>query len=98
RVWNYTTGIPLLVPSFMYYPHLHHHAKNLYGTRGDPEYRIFRGHGRLAGLLTIFAVGTITPVALILRFSILQLVAWCIPRAKVWIRARLSTVVLDLTD
>jgi Fatty acid desaturase len=36
--WNVLLGIPLLTPSFRYGIHLHHHARNLYGTVEDAEY------------------------------------------------------------
>ena len=36
--WNLLCGIPFLMPSFMYYPHIAHHAKNHYATKEDGEY------------------------------------------------------------
>ncbi len=37
-VWNLFCGIPMLVPSFLYYTHLDHHRRNHYGTVLDGEY------------------------------------------------------------
>src|SRR3984957_6478139 len=36
--WNLLCGIPFLMPSFMYYPHIAHHAKTHYATKDDGEY------------------------------------------------------------
>ena len=35
--WNLLCGIPLLVPSFMYYPHVDHHRRKSYGTQHDGD-------------------------------------------------------------
>src|SRR5581483_5280335 len=37
-VWNLLCGIPFLMPSFLYYTHLAHHARKHYGTPDDGEY------------------------------------------------------------
>ncbi len=37
-VWNMLAGIPLLVPSFLYYTHLDHHRRAHFGTERDGEY------------------------------------------------------------
>src|SRR3954454_18030909 len=37
-VWNALLGIPLLVPTFLYYTHLEHHRPRHYATREDGEY------------------------------------------------------------
>ncbi len=31
-VWNLLCGIPFMIPSFMYYPHVDHHRRKSYGT------------------------------------------------------------------
>ena len=37
--WNLITGIPMLIPSFLYEGvHTQHHARTRYGTIEDPEY------------------------------------------------------------
>ena len=36
--WNLLCGIPFLVPSFTYYPHLDHHRRKMFGTEHDGEY------------------------------------------------------------
>ena len=36
--WNLLCGIPFLVPSFLYYPHVDHHRRKHYGTDRDGEY------------------------------------------------------------
>jgi fatty acid desaturase len=37
-MWNLLCGIPFLIPSFVYYPHLDHHRRKHYGTEQDGEY------------------------------------------------------------
>ena len=36
--WNLFIGIPLLIPSFLYYDHLNHHSVRGFGTESDIEY------------------------------------------------------------
>ena len=36
--WNLFVGIPLLIPSFLYYDHLNHHSVRGFGTESDIEY------------------------------------------------------------
>ncbi len=49
-VWNLLCGIPFLIPSFMYYPHVDHHRRKSYGTEEDGEY-LNLSISRLARLL-----------------------------------------------
>ncbi len=37
-VWNLLCGIPFMIPSFTYYPHVEHHRRKHYGTEEDGEY------------------------------------------------------------
>ncbi|HBJ34048.1 MAG TPA: fatty acid desaturase, partial [Planctomycetaceae bacterium] len=43
--WNALCGIFLLVPSFLYYPHVDHHRRKHYGTEHDGEYLSLSHHG-----------------------------------------------------
>ena len=36
--WNLLCGLPFLAPSSMYYPHLDHHRRKVFGTSHDGEY------------------------------------------------------------
>jgi fatty acid desaturase len=72
-VWNLLCGIPFLVPSFTYYPHLDHHRRTTFGTHADGEYLplaimspwwivVYLSQCLWVPLLAIFRFGVLTPL------------------------------------
>lgn len=68
--WNVVCGVPLFMPSFLYGDHRGHHARNLYGTRADPEYLLVARGGRLR-VAAFLALPLVYPLLGFLRFLLL---------------------------
>lgn len=77
--WNILCGCPLLVPSFTYSGvHNHHHKLNAYGKEEDGEYLPFARMTPVASIGFLLS-GILTPVAVILRFTLLSPLSWVFP-------------------
>jgi fatty acid desaturase len=86
--WNVVCGIPLFMPSFLYGDHRGHHARNLYGTRADPEYLLLARRGRRR-VVVFLALALVYPLLGFLRFLLLTPLALVSRRLDrlVWTRA-----------
>jgi fatty acid desaturase len=93
--WNMLLGIPLLTPSFLYGIHLHHHARNLYGTAEDAEYMPW-GVRPPQHMLFFPLVSSVAPGLAVLRFLVLTPLSWMVPRVRQWVDERASTLVVRL--
>jgi fatty acid desaturase len=87
--WNLFIGIPLLIPSFLYYDHLNHHSVRGFGTESDIEYFSPKQRG-WRGTLILFAVCVVLPLIYIFRFSVLPPFAWVSPKVRRWVDTRAS--------
>jgi fatty acid desaturase len=87
--WNLFIGIPLLIPSFLYYDHLNHHSVRGFGTESDIEYFSPKQRG-LRGALALVAVSAVLPLIYIFRFSVLPPLAWVSPKVRHWVDTRAS--------
>jgi fatty acid desaturase len=87
--WNLCIGIPLLIPSFLYYDHLNHHSVRGFGTESDIEYFAPKQRG-LRGAITLLAVCACLPFLYIARFSLLPPLAWVSPKVRHWVDTRAS--------
>jgi fatty acid desaturase len=87
--WNVCIGIPLLIPSFLYYDHLNHHSVRGFGTESDIEYFAPKQRG-WRGAVTLVAVCAILPFLYIARFSVLPPLAWLSPKIRAWVDTRAS--------
>ncbi len=76
--WNLLCGIPCMVPSFMYYPHVDHHRRKSYGTDHDGEY-IELSHKHPAYIVLFILVALIVPPLAFFRFLVLTLSLGCGP-------------------
>lgn len=95
-VWNLLCGIPFMIPSFMYYPHIDHHRRKTYGTEEDAEYLNLSHQPPSA--IVIYMLGTlITPLLALIRFGIMSPVAWVFPQIRKWTFRHASTMVMDIT-
>lgn len=91
--WNLLCGIPILLPSFLYYSHLNHHATKLYATVDDPEYLAFGPHP-LRSWWTLLAGTVLSPFLLALRFAVLAPLAWLSPPLRRWLDVHFSAVAI----
>jgi fatty acid desaturase len=80
-VWNLLCGITFLIPSFMYYTHLDHHRRKMYGTAHDGEY-IPLGQQSGKAILVYLLQPFFLPILAIFRFMILTPLTWVSP----WVR------------
>lgn len=96
-VWNALSGIPFMIPSFMYDGvHNDHHKPDVYGTRADGEYLPFAVR-KPAEMITFVLLSFLIPPLLVSRFLILTPLSYLIPplRKIVWERA--SSLTIDPT-
>jgi fatty acid desaturase len=93
-VWNLLCGIPLLMPSFVYYHHVEHHRRSLYGTGDDGEYLPLE-HSPPWHILIYFTRPLFVPFLVVLRFVLLTPLAWISPSIRQWVHRRASSVVLN---
>ena len=93
--WNLLCGIPFLIPSFMYYPHLDHHRRKSYGTDDDGEY-LNLSHQPPRAIVFYMLLTIITPLAGFLRFAVLSPMGWFFPKVRQWTFHRASSMVMDI--
>jgi fatty acid desaturase len=95
-VWNILCGIPFMIPSFTYYPHIDHHRRKSFGTEEDGEY--LNLSNRPPQDIVIYLLGTlVTPFVALVRWGILSPLAWVFPGVRRWTFAHISTMVMDIT-
>jgi fatty acid desaturase len=92
--WNLLCGIPFLIPSFVYYPHLDHHRRKHYGTERDGEY-LPLSHRRPWWIVVYLSQALWVPVLAFLRFGVVTPVTWLCPPLRRWIHKRASSMVMD---
>lgn len=93
--WNLLCGIPFMIPSFTYYPHIDHHRRKSYGTEHDGEYLSLSHQPPSAIVLYMLGV-LVTPLAGVLRFGILSPICWLFPSVRKWTFTHASTMVMDV--
>lgn len=93
--WNLLCGIPFLIPSFMYYPHIDHHRRKHYGTDRDGEY-LDLSHRHPATVLLFLAAALVVPLAAFIRFAFMSPIAWCFPGFRSWVERHASSMVVDV--
>ncbi len=94
-VWNLLCGIPFMIPSFMYYPHVDHHRRKSYGTDDDAEY-LNLSHQPPRAIVIYLLLTLITPLVVFLRFAVLAPIGWFIPKVRAWTFHRASTMAMDI--
>lgn len=93
-VWNLLCGIPFLIPSFIYYPHIDHHRRQHFGTDRDGEYLPLEHH-KVWQILFYLSWCLVIPLLGILRFLVLTPLAWIIPGFRSFVHQRFSSMVMD---
>ena len=94
-VWNLLCGIPFMIPSFMYYPHVEHHRRKHYGTDQDGEY-LNLSHQPPRAIVIYMLLTLITPFVGFFRFAVLSPIGWLFPKVRSWNFHRASTMVMDI--
>ncbi len=92
--WNALVGIPLLIPTFLYYTHLEHHRPKHYATRQDGEY-LPLARGPVSGILVMLVSGLGVPALSVLRFLILTPASWMSRKLRGLINKHMSSMVID---
>jgi fatty acid desaturase len=92
--WNLFCGIPFLMPSFMYYTHIAHHAKNHYATEGDGEY-LPLSRGPAWKIAWYLCQALFIPVLAVVRFLVLAPLGWLSPSLRGWLHRHASSLVMD---
>lgn len=93
-VWNLLCGIPFLMPSFLYYTHLAHHARKHYGTADDGEY-LPLGTGPARAILIYLMQPFVIPLLAVARFLLFTPIAWVSPSFRQLVQRRASSMVMD---
>lgn len=93
--WNLLCGIPFLIPSFLYYPHVDHHRRKHYGTDRDGEY-LDLSHRHPANIFLFIGAALVVPIAAFLRFAVLTPIAWAFPAFRGWVEKHASSMVIDI--
>jgi fatty acid desaturase len=93
-VWNLLCGIPLLIPSFMYYSHIEHHARKHFGTEHDGEY-LPLATGSPWRILGYLCQPFVLPLIAVARFLILAPISWASPAFREFLHRRVSSMVMD---
>ncbi len=92
-VWNLICGIPLGMPSFLYYQsHYAHHRSQSYGTKLDGEYIAFQSRWELVKYL-LFSL--VAPFLMIGRFTLLTIPSYFIPALRLWVIQHGSSLVIE---
>ncbi|NND97858.1 MAG: fatty acid desaturase [Pirellulaceae bacterium] len=94
--WNVLCGFLLLVPSFLYYPHVDHHRRKHYGTEHDGEYLALSHMGRWV-IVGFIIQSLIIPFLAIARFLIISPICWFVPGARAYVHRHASTMLVDPT-
>ena len=92
--WNVLVGAPLLMPSFVYTHGVHqnHHSLGSYGTRDDPEYLPFASSHVMT--ITFAMHSVLIPLALVMRFVVVGVVALAVPSWHRVLVARASALAM----
>ncbi|HUY89159.1 MAG TPA: fatty acid desaturase [Pirellulales bacterium] len=92
--WNALCGIPFLMPSFLYYTHMAHHARMHYGTPDDGEY-LPLGTGPTRRILKYLTQPFVIPILGVLRFLVFTPLGWISPGFRRFVQQRASSMVMD---
>lgn len=92
--WNVLCGIPFLMPSFLYYTHMAHHARKHYGTPDDGEY-LPLGTQPAREILKYLTQPFLIPILGVLRFLVFTPLAWISPGFRRVVEQRASSMVMD---
>ncbi len=93
-VWNLLCGVPFLVPSYLYYPHVDHHRRKHYGTESDGEYVALSHYSRWM-IVGFIVQALLIPFLAFFRFLVISPICWVVPGARKLVHRHASTMVVD---
>jgi len=94
RVWNFFAGVPMMVPSFTYESHLHHHSSRHYGTEHDGEY-LPLASGTIGGVLVFLAQVFFQPLLVVVRYAIWTPISFGSKRLRKWTLQHATSLVIN---
>ena len=94
RVWNLFAGVPMMVPSFTYESHMHHHSSRHYGTDHDGEY-LPLASGTIGGVLAFLAQVFFQPLLVVIRYAIWTPVSFCKKGLRKWTLQHATSLVIN---
>ena len=94
RTWNFFAGVPMMIPSFSYASHLHHHSSRHYGTEHDGEY-LPLATGTLKGILIFLTQIFSQPILVFLRYAIGTPISFLHPALRKWTLTHASSLVIN---
>lgn len=92
--WNLLCGLPFLVPSSMYYPHIDHHRRKVFGTPHDGEY-LPLASGSPWGIVAFLSQCLWVGPLVVVRFMLLAPLSWCAAPLRRWLYERASSLVIN---
>ena len=96
-VWNLTSGIPLLIPSFTYdCVHYDHHKPDIYGTSEDGEYIPFATQNP-ALMIGYVLFSFLLPLIFLCRYLLLTPLSYLIPPLRKFCWERVSSLTINPT-
>ncbi len=94
RTWNFVAGVPMMVPSFSYASHLHHHSSRHYGTENDGEY-LPLATGSFKGILIFMTQIVSQPILVFVRYAIGTPISFLHPALRAWTLTHASSLVIN---
>ncbi len=94
RFWNLFAGVPMMVPSFTYESHIHHHSSKHYGTQDDGEY-LPLASGSLFGVAVFLAQIFFQPLLVMFRYLIWTPISFTHPQLRKWTLQHASSLVIN---
>ena len=94
RFWNFFAGVPLMVPSFTYESHLHHHSSRHYGTENDGEY-LPLASGTVGGVFVFLAQVFFQPLLVVFRYLVWTPISFCHSGLRKWTLLHATSLVIN---
>jgi fatty acid desaturase len=94
RFWNFFAGVPMMVPSFTYESHIHHHNSRHYGTDHDGEY-LPLASGTVGGILLFLSQIAFQPLLVVFRYAIWTPISFCSRRLRKWALQHATSLVIN---
>jgi fatty acid desaturase len=94
RFWNFFAGVPMMVPSFTYESHLHHHSSRHYGTDNDGEY-LPLASGTIGGVFVFLMQVFFQPLLVVIRYAIWTPISFCNMGLRKWTLQHATSLVIN---
>ena len=94
RFWNFFAGVPMMVPSFTYESHLHHHSSRHYGTDNDGEY-LPLASGTIGGVFVFLMQVFFQPLLVVFRYAIWTPISFCNTKLRNWTLQHATSLVIN---